>query len=157
MSNDKAAATFHPGTSKARRWTVAVDVPWATEVVSMNARSHWTNTHRQIQALRARGAAVARAAQPSMPRFDKATVVVYMLFPDRRRRDIQNYHKTLKALIDGMVDAGLLPDDDSQHLFGFDVRTWIAGIDEEVDAHIQLHDAMRPTLSLVFVFEGFML
>lgn len=156
MSNDKAAATFHPGNSIARRWTIAVDVPWATEVLSMNARKHWTNTHRQIQALRARGALTARAAQPPMPHFDKATVVVYLLFPDRRRRDIQNYHKTLKALIDGFVDAGLLPDDDSQHLFGFDVRTWIRGVDEEVDAHITQH-ARQPTLSLVFVFEGFVL
>jgi crossover junction endodeoxyribonuclease RusA len=112
MSNDKAAATFNPGRKLSRRWVVACNVPWATEVISMNARTHWTNTHRQIQALRARGAFVARAANPPMPHFDKATVVVYMRFPDRRRRDIQNYHKTLKALIDGFVDVGLLPDDD---------------------------------------------
>lgn len=90
-----------------------------------------------------------------MPHFLKAAVTVYIRFPDRRRRDLQNYHKTLKALLDGFVDAGLLPDDDAQHLYGFDVRTWIRGIDEDVDAHILLGDSARPALSLVFVFEGF--
>jgi crossover junction endodeoxyribonuclease RusA len=154
MSNDKAAATFHPGRSL--RWTLAVNVPWATEVVSMNTRSHWTNTHRQIQALRSRGATTARSAQPTMPRFSRAAVTVYIRFPDRRRRDLQNYHKTLKALLDGFVDAGLLPDDDATHLYGFDVRTWIRGMDEDVDAHMTLGDAARPMLSLVFVFEGFL-
>jgi crossover junction endodeoxyribonuclease RusA len=156
MSNDKVAATFHPTNPIGRRWVIPVEVPWASEVVSMNARSHWTNTHRQIQALRARGAYVARGANPPMPHFDKATVCVYLRFPDRRRRDIQNYHKTLKALIDGFVDAGLLPDDDSTHLYGFDVRTWAKGVDPEIDYVMIVREAARPTLSLVFVFEGFM-
>jgi hypothetical protein len=155
VSNDKAAATFHPHRKRIQRWVIPIAVPWATEVVSMNARSHWTNTHRQIQALRRRGELAARSSHPPMPHFEMATVVVYMRFPDRRRRDIQNYHKTLKALIDGFVDAGLLPDDDSRHLFGFDVRTWIQGFDEEVDANLIMSSAGQPTLSLVFVFEGF--
>ena len=29
---------------------------------------------------------------------------------------------TLKALVDGLVDAGLLPDDDARHLQGPDMR-----------------------------------
>jgi crossover junction endodeoxyribonuclease RusA len=151
------SSTATQSKSRAQRWIVAVDVPWATEVLSMNAQTHWTNTHRQIQALRERGATAARTARPEMPHFGKATVCVYMLFPDKRRRDIQNYNKTTKALIDGFVDAGLLPDDDSTHLWGFEVRMWIHGQDEEVDSYVRIHDSMRKMLSLVFVFEGFTL
>jgi hypothetical protein len=155
VSNNKLEATFHPGSERAKRWTIAVEVPWATEVISMNARSHWTNTHRQIQALRQRGAVTARAANPKMPHFRMAACVVHMRFPDQRRRDLPNYQKTLKPILDGFVDAGLLPDDDSKHLYGYELRTWIKGANAEVDSHIILRDASRPTLSLVFVFEGF--
>jgi crossover junction endodeoxyribonuclease RusA len=153
VSNDKAAATYHPG--KAKRWTIGLEVPWASEVISMNARSHWTNTHRQIHALRARGFATMRTASPPAPRFYRATCVVYLRFPDKRRRDLQNYHKTLKALIDGFVDAGLLPDDDAKHLTGLEVRTYIPGEDEAVDANIAIGRAGIPKLSLVFDFMGF--
>ena len=38
------------------------------------------------------------------------------------RRDLHNYMPTLKALVDGLVDAGLLPDDDARHLQGPDMR-----------------------------------
>lgn len=154
MSNDKTAATFHPHSGRAERWTLGVEVPWSTEVLSMNARSHWTNTHRQIAALRSRGAWTARAAHPKMPHFQRASCVVHVHFPDKRRRDLQNYHKTLKALLDGFVDAGLLPDDDAQHLYALDVRTWQIGVDPDVDAHMIRHSASRPALALVFVFEG---
>ena len=121
MSNDKVAATFHPEKRRALRWTIGLDVPWATEVVSMNARSHWTNTHRQIPgSTRIKGAYTARATRPGLLHaFNEPTCIVYLRFPDRRRRDLQNYHKTLKALIDRFVDAGVLPDDDATHLVGF--------------------------------------
>lgn len=135
------------------RWYVSVVVPWATEVVSMNARSHWTNTHRQIHALRERGRVTARAAFPDMPHFGRAACIVYVRFPDKRRRDLQNYHKTLKALLDGFVDAGLLPDDDADHLVGLDVRTYYAGDDVIIDKFMRLN-LTTPSLCLVFAFEG---
>lgn len=44
-------------------------------------------------------------------------------FPDRRRRDTVNlYPYVVKPLVDGMVDARLLPDDDDTHLVGPDFR-----------------------------------
>jgi hypothetical protein len=89
-----------------------------------------------------------------MPHFSYAACVVYMRFPDKRRRDLQNYHKTLKALLDGFVDAGLLPDDDAQHLRGLDVRTYYAGNHELVDHFMMFQPTGVPSLSLVFQFEG---
>ena len=52
----------------------------------------------------------------------KVRAVVEVLWPNARRRDADNIRPTIKALIDGMVTAGLLEDDDDQHLIGPDLR-----------------------------------
>lgn len=39
------------------------------------------------------------------------TVQVLLPVPDRRPRDPHNYFKTVKPIIDGLVDAGLWPND----------------------------------------------
>ncbi|KKK62984.1 hypothetical protein LCGC14_2998840, partial [marine sediment metagenome] len=43
-----------------------------------------------------------------------ATTTFYVT--DRRRRDMNNLDASLKALWDGIVDAGILADDSSEHL-----------------------------------------
>jgi hypothetical protein len=50
-------------------------------------------------------------------------MVVTFRFPDRIRRDAVNlYPYVVKPLVDGMVDARLLPDDNDRHLVGPDFR-----------------------------------
>lgn len=57
------------------------------------------------------------------PSCDKARIVITFRFPDRRRRDIHNYTAfVVKPIIDGMIDAKVLPDDDDTHLVGPDLR-----------------------------------
>ena len=46
----------------------------------------------------------------------------YISFQDVRRRDLHNYVPTLKAAIDGFVDAGVITDDDHTKLIGPDMR-----------------------------------
>nr|WP_303769103.1 hypothetical protein [Schaalia odontolytica] len=41
-----------------------------------------------------------------------------MAYPDRRRRDRHNLAPTIKAMLDGLIDAGLLPDDADRYLDG---------------------------------------
>jgi hypothetical protein len=53
----------------------------------------------------------------------RVRIVVTFRWPDLRRRDAHNlYSYVIKPLVDGMVDARLLPDDDDRHLVGPDVR-----------------------------------
>jgi crossover junction endodeoxyribonuclease RusA len=53
----------------------------------------------------------------------KARIVVWVRFPDKRRRDVSNlYPYVAKPLVDGLVDARVLPDDDDHHLIGPDLR-----------------------------------
>jgi crossover junction endodeoxyribonuclease RusA len=57
-----------------------------------------------------------------LPRLAKAHILAELRFPNRIRRDAHNYYPTLKAIVDGLVDYGLLPDDSTEYLDGPDIR-----------------------------------
>lgn len=56
------------------------------------------------------------------PLYHQARIVVYLRFPTNHRRDVGNYYPTAKACVDGLVDAGVLPDDSDQYVTGPDLR-----------------------------------
>lgn len=57
----------------------------------------------------------------------RARIVITFRFPDLRRRDVSNlYPFVAKPLVDGLVDARVLPDDDDRHLIGPDLRRDLA-------------------------------
>ncbi len=55
-------------------------------------------------------------------RFTSAHITVTIRFPTNHRRDVGNYYPTAKAIVDGLVDAGVLPDDNDTHVIGPDMR-----------------------------------
>jgi crossover junction endodeoxyribonuclease RusA len=104
--------------STAGPWTVAIPAPapW----LSANQRR---DLRRQTPDRRAwRDAGMVHAKRARLPRLQYAHLVAVLRFPDNRRRDAHNYYPTLKALVDGLVDYGLLPDDSDNHLVGPDLR-----------------------------------
>ena len=95
--------------------TFTLDIP--TKLVhTLNARGHWTKHRAKIKALRELGGIKWREQQH--PMMDRASVSIWIQYPDKRRRDVHNDMATAKPLIDGMVSAGMLPDDDHRHLDG---------------------------------------
>lgn len=87
---------------------------------SANSRPHW---RRRAELTRQwRNAAHARATAAGIPPLRRAHVFVEWLPPDLRRRDPANIAPAAKACVDGLVDAGVLPDDDATHLTGPDLR-----------------------------------
>lgn len=52
----------------------------------------------------------------SLPLFTKARLDLTFVFPEQRRRDRDNLLSRAKPCLDAIVDAGLLLDDDSEHL-----------------------------------------
>ena len=101
-------------------WAIGpFDLP-QTDMLSLNGRADRRTLSPRIRTLRMQASVMARAAR--CPSFERARLVAWVRFPDGRRRDLHNYMPTLKALVDGLVDAGLLPDDDSRHLQGPDMR-----------------------------------
>lgn len=95
--------------------SITVTVPRAL-ILTANGREYWRKRARKVKALRL--LAAKAHADAGKPRFERARIDVLIDYPDRRRRDCDNLAPTTKALVDGMVAAGLLPDDDDTHLRG---------------------------------------
>jgi len=92
----------------------------ASDVLNLNDREHWrlkANKSKYIRQLSEQIAKVSRA-----PHLKRALLTVEIAFPDRKRRDPHNWMATVKPIVDGLVKAGVLPDDDAKHLLGPDLR-----------------------------------
>ena len=103
---------------------LTISVPTAL-VLSSNRRPHWAKASKVHSELRM----LARAtASHTKVRMERARCVATLGWPDRRDRDEHNYvHHLLKPLIDGVVDAGWLPNDSGKHLLGPDPRGCYTG------------------------------
>lgn len=89
-----------------RSWELPLGI---TTPLSMNDRMHWRTKHRHKATLRA-GAAEAARAVP-IPTLEAFTVELHYAPRDKRRRDPENLIETLKVVVDGLIDAGVAPDD----------------------------------------------
>lgn len=91
--------------------------PQPDKLMNLNDRSHWAVRRRQVKAWRE--AAAWHALQlPKVARPMAGPVLVDIALPVRRngRRDAHNFMPTCKAIIDGLVDAGVVPDDSTRYL-----------------------------------------
>ena len=88
--------------------------------LTANQRPHWRKKAALTRDLRTRGRLAWRNA--GLAPMDRAHLVVTLAWHDARRRDANNWQPTAKAIVDGCVDAGALPDDDNAHLIGPDMR-----------------------------------
>ena len=89
---------------------------WSTnERVHHHVRATKTKAVRQYAAIQAQNAGI--------PRFMQAHVCVFVGYPTRRRADPTNIAGTVsKAAIDGLTDAGVWEDDDSEHVIAVEFR-----------------------------------
>lgn len=102
-----------------RTYTIALGA--GLELLNANDRDgHWARRKRITDTLRQAAGWAARGQH--IPLLDRAHVLGVYEPPDRRRRDPANLYPSFKACIDGLVDAGVLPDDDAAHLDGPDMR-----------------------------------
>lgn len=103
-----------------RSYELTFDVPrrmWWTS----NNREHWRARQRKTRELRELAIWTVRAVRP--PRFERAHVIAHVSYPTNGAADPGNVVGTvIKALVDGLVAAGLFPDDDATHLLGPDPR-----------------------------------
>ena len=58
---------------------------------------------------------VLEQGRPATP-YAKAHITVTWVAKDKRRRDVDNLFASMKPYIDGLVDSGLLTDDDAMHV-----------------------------------------
>ncbi len=91
---------------------VRIDLPWTTPPLTANQRMHWAKKAAVVREVRWTAWALARKA----PRADRLIVTLHYQPRDIRRRDAHNLWPTLKACVDGLIDAKLAPDDDTAHV-----------------------------------------
>ena len=95
--------------------TYRLRMPWARPPLSANDRRHHMAHAKLVAEVRVTAGWVVKAAR--IPACVRATVGLVYVPPIRRKRDGgENYADTLKAAIDGVVDAGVVPDDTPEYL-----------------------------------------
>lgn len=89
--------------------TYVLDLPDQPHL-SANSRNHWRERHARAHAWREAVAWLAKAE--AIPAMEAVVVTLHVTPPDRRRRDPDNTFPAVKHCTDGLVDAGVLADDD---------------------------------------------
>jgi hypothetical protein len=92
-----------------------IRLPWKERILHANQRLHWAEKNRRTQTVRAVVASYADLAK--LPKGCDQVRVTLTWRPARRyRTDSDNLFPLLKAGLDGLVDYGLVPDDNSRHV-----------------------------------------
>ncbi len=82
--------------------------------LSLNARQHWRVKAKAVAQLRRDAHLLAEAAR--VPACSRIHVQLHYVPRDARRRDRDNLVATLKPVLDGLVDAGVVPDDTDEYV-----------------------------------------
>lgn len=90
--------------------------PW----LSSNDRDHWGRRKGLTEYYRHTACQIAKDLD--VPTFEMVALDVALAFGDNRRRDAHNYLPTVKAIIDGLVDAGVLYDDSDRYVVSTTIR-----------------------------------
>jgi len=88
--------------------------------LSLNDRDHWARRKKLTTYYREAG--YDACIRANLPRYDRVHIVYWMCYGNNRRLDPSNYMLTVKAIVDGFVDFGLVKDDDSTRVIGPDPR-----------------------------------
>ena len=95
--------------------TYRLRMPWPRPPLSANDRRHRMARAKLVAQVRREAGWVVKGAR--VPPCARVTVGLVYVPPIRRKRDGgENYADTLKAIIDGVVDAGVVPDDTPEYV-----------------------------------------
>ena len=90
-----------------QQWSLKL--PYQRPPLHANQRLHWAAKARMTKRARELSALLARSE--GIPACRQVRVRLLWCVSDRRRRDPSNVVPTQKPLVDGLVDAGVVPDD----------------------------------------------
>ncbi|MCU1613732.1 MAG: Endodeoxyribonuclease RusA [Frankiales bacterium] len=106
-------------------------LPAGLPLLNANQRTHYAVRARLTATIRSAAMeavaedatlmAALAAAKPG-PLYTRAHILGILHPPTRRRADPANWYPSFKAAVDGIVDAGVLEDDDHTRVIGPDMR-----------------------------------
>lgn len=114
-----------------------IDLPYTTPPLSANGREHHMARARKVRQIR--GDVRYLTNHHKVPALDHITVTLHYRPRTRRRRDPGNLYPVSKAAIDGLVDAGVVPDDNPRYL------TEMAPVIDEPSRHPRLYLVIEDT------------
>jgi crossover junction endodeoxyribonuclease RusA len=98
-----------------RSWTIRL--PWTAPPASANDRDHWRVKAKKVAEIRETAERGLLSTTTSWLACNHIRVGLLYVPRDRRRRDPDNLVVPLfKALVDGIVDAGIVPDDTPRYV-----------------------------------------
>lgn len=98
---------------------LTIDIPTAMWQTS-NQRLHHMERARRTRHVRTLAGFLGKQLEPVAGRVH---VVAHVSAPKKSRADVGNTYPTVKACVDGaLTDAGIIPDDNDDHLIGPDMR-----------------------------------
>lgn len=105
--------------------TTVITLTPPAKFINANDRLHWREKAKRVKAWRDMAHDRAAYNADHGVHYERAHVICAIRFPTNHRRDVGNFYGTAKACLDGIVDAGLLPDDSDVHVLGPDMRRHI--------------------------------
>jgi hypothetical protein len=98
---------------------VTIDIPAPCQFINSNQRLHRMAQAKLTKTWRQASAAAASSIGPLTP---PVHITAHIFKPRAGRYDPNNLAPTTKAIVDGLVDAGLLADDSVNYVIGPDHR-----------------------------------
>lgn len=131
----------HPDITRPTSWTLLL--PAGTLLLNANRSMHFRARADLVKSIRNTAWALAR--REKIPALQRAHIF-YVVHPGGavRRRDPGNWAPSAKAAVDGLVDAGVLPDDDHTRLLGPDPRIGDPVKGSQLELVVTDLDAMHP-------------
>lgn len=96
------------------------------QIISANDRLHHMVRASRSSAIRQRGLIAGRNSNVKLS--PPVTLHSHIGWPDKRRRDRSNMAPTIKAYLDGVVSAGVLPDDSDAEIVAETYTSHVAGV-----------------------------
>lgn len=105
------------------RVKVIIELPWPDPKLHAHAKGHWRGKVNPTSTARAYCGLLCKQVTDRM---QSASIRYRFYAPDNLRRDAANLVQACKPYVDGIVDAGIIPDDSWQFLR-------LAGVEVEID------------------------
>ncbi|MEH3142489.1 MAG: hypothetical protein PGN37_20420 [Mycobacterium kyogaense] len=93
---------------------VRIDLPWKRPPLTANQRMHWAEKSRVTRDVRQAVALLARSVKA--PPTERLAVTLHYRQAVKRRIDAHNLYALVKPCVDGLIDAKVCPDDDTEHV-----------------------------------------
>ena len=113
---------------------MTITLPLPQKELSQNARVHWAVRHLATKNARAMAAMMGRLSRARFTERVRIQAVFY--YKTKRRRDGPNLTGLCKAYLDGLVDAGVIPDDSTEWVEWMDPRVEIHVLNPRLELHI---------------------